>query len=102
MVVDEQLFKAGSGDVGEFEFGFFGTDGRFGAFDDVLLAGSGGLDHLVVGAVEFLQERAAEAEGEVVDDFGFFVGEESFVVAVFWEEVGHGKTLGEKGRRGKK
>jgi len=39
------------------------------------------LDHLVHGAVAGLQKAFAEAEGDLVDDDGFLVGEEGLVVA---------------------
>jgi hypothetical protein len=42
---------------------------------DVLLAGTGGLDHLVDGAVAPGKEALAEAEGDVVDGLGLLVGE---------------------------
>lgn len=81
-VVFEEFFEAGSGYVGELDLGFGGGDGGFAAFYDVLFAGTGGLDHLVDGAVGFGEVLLCEVIGEVVDDFGFAVGEKFPVVAV--------------------
>jgi hypothetical protein len=57
------------------------------------LPGARGLDHLVHGAVAFGEILVREAEREVVNDFGFLIGEESLVIATrgmmgweSWEE----------------
>jgi hypothetical protein len=52
------------------------------ALDDVLLAGAGGLDHLVDRAVALLEEPGAEPDGGVVDDLRFLVGEKALVTAM--------------------
>lgn len=90
LVIDEEFFEAGAGDADEFDLHFLGGAGGHATLDDVLLAGAGGLDHLVDGAVALGEEALAEAEGEVVDDFGLAVGEEFLVVAVRRDEAGRG------------
>lgn len=47
---------------------------------------------MIDGAVAPAEELLAEAEGEVVDDFGFPVGEELAVVAGFGEEAAAGRA----------
>ena len=42
---------------------------------------------MVNGAVFVVEEALAEAEGEVIDDFGFLVGEEFLVVPGFGEKA---------------
>lgn len=93
-VVFEEFFEAGSGYVGELDFGFGGGDGGFAAFEDVLFAGTGSLDHLVDGSVGFGEVLLCEVVGEVVDDFRFAVREKFPVVAVRVKEfsVGHGEV----------
>ena len=95
MIVDEQLLEAGEGDVGELEFHFRGGDGCLAAFGDVLFSRARRLHHLINGAVGAFEELFAEAEGEIVDDLGLFIGEEALVVAALWEKAagvfgGHG------------
>lgn len=98
LVVEEEFFEAGAGDVDELQLGFGGSDGGFAAFGDVLFSGSGGLHHLVDGAVPPAEEAVGEAEGEVVDDLSLLVGDEVIVVAGFGEEAGMGFVV--RGRRG--
>lgn len=86
-VVEEEFLEAGAGDVGELDLGFGGGDGGFAGFGDVLFAGAGGLHHLVDGAVASLQVLPAETVGEVIDDFGFAIGEKGPIAAGFWEET---------------
>lgn len=74
-VVGEEFLEAGTCNVSQLVFSFLGCAGGHAAFDDVLLAGTGGLDHLVAGAVVRVEEAIAEAHGGVVDDFGLLVGE---------------------------
>ena len=81
-VVFQEFFETGSGYVGELDFGFGGGDGGFATFENVLFAGSGGLDHLVDSAIGFGEVLLCEVIGEVVEDFGFAVGEKFPVVAV--------------------
>ena len=88
LVVEEEFFEAGAGDVDELQFGFGGSDGCFAAFGDVLFSGPGGLHHLVDGAVPPAEEAVGEAEGEVVDDLSLPLAEECLVVADFGEEAG--------------
>ncbi len=95
-VVVEQFFEAGAGDVGELDFGLGGGERGFAGFEDVFLAGAGGLDHLVDGAVASAEVFVGEAEGDVVDDFGFLEGEERGVIAAWEEDLvagGHGMGL---------
>lgn len=70
-VVIEQLFEAGAGNIGEFDFRFLGGEGGFAAFEDVFLSRAGRLNHLVNGAVAARQVFMREAKGDVVDDFRF-------------------------------
>lgn len=102
LVIEEELLQAGAGDVDELELHLGGGDGGFAAFTDVLFPGAGGLHHLVDGALAFLEEAVAEAEGEVEDGLGFAEGEEFPVVAalgketgwvVFWGRLGHGGSF---------
>jgi len=88
LIVDEQFLQTGAGDVGELDLHLGRGLGGFAAFGDVLFAGPGGLDHLVYGAVSFLEKAAAEVEGDIVADFGFLVGEEVLVVSAGREESG--------------
>src|SRR5436190_5798795 len=62
-VIVQQFFEAGSGNVGELDFGFFGGGAGLAAFEDVLFAGASGLDHLIDGTVAFGQKFVREAEG---------------------------------------
>ncbi len=90
-VILKQFFEAGAGDVREFDFGFFGSARSLAAFKNILFAGAGGLNHLVVGAVAFFQVAATEPNGAVLDNPGFLEGEEVFVTAMRRNEVGaHG------------
>jgi hypothetical protein len=57
------------------------------ASDDVLFAGTGGLDHLVAGAVALLEQAVAEVDCGVVDDFGLAVREQVDITAVRWDET---------------
>jgi hypothetical protein len=50
-----------------------GTRAGLASFEDVLLARAGRLDHLVNRAISPGQELVGEAEGNVVDDFGFWM-----------------------------
>src|SRR5207249_3037081 len=86
-VVIQQFLQAGAGHVGKLDLGFPGGERRLAALEDVLFAGAGGLDHLVDSAVALGEEFVRKAEGEVVDNLGFFEGEESLVVASAREEA---------------
>ena len=52
---------------------------------------------MVNGAISVVEEALAEAEGEVIDDFSFLVGEKFLVVPSFGEKAvvwwRHGKDL---------
>lgn len=87
VVVVQQFFKAGPGDVGQLNLGFLGGEGGFAAFENVLFSGARGLDHLIDRAVAFGQKLVGEAEGDVVNDFGFLKGEQGSVIAARWEEA---------------
>lgn len=80
VVVFEEFFQGGPGDIGELEFHLGGGDGCFAAFEDVLFAGASGLDHLIDGAIASFEVTLGEAEGEVVDHHCLLVGEELSVV----------------------
>jgi len=86
----------------ELDFGFLGSTGCLTAFENVLFAGTRGLDHLVVGAVTPLQKALAEPHRAVIHNPGFLEGEEFFVTAMRWDE-GVGVLLAfVKRRRGPK
>ena len=63
--------------------------GRAGAaaFEDVFLAGAGGLDHLINGAVALGEEFVSETKGQIIDDLGFVEGVESLVIPAWGEQV---------------
>lgn len=86
-VILEQLLKAGAGDAGEFDFGFFGSGGGLAAFEDVLFAGPGGLDHLVDSAIAFVEETLAKADGAVIDNSSFLESKQLLIAAVGWYET---------------
>lgn len=88
LIVEKQFFQTRPGDIGQIQLHLGGGGGSLAAFGDVLLPRAGGLDHLVDGAVTALEEFFAEAEGEVVDDFGFLVGEEFLVISTGGKEAG--------------
>ena len=90
-VVEAEFFQAGAGDLGEFEFCFFGCGAGRATFGDVLDAAAGGLDHLVMGAAAWVDVAVAEADGDVVDELGELEGFEVSVATVWWEEgiIGH-------------
>lgn len=56
--------------------------------EDVLLSGTGGLDHRVHGAVTLGEVLVGEVEGEVIEDLGLLVAEEALVMAVRWQDAG--------------
>jgi len=72
-VVGEEFFETGPAHTGELDLGFLGGERGFAAFEDVLLPGARGLDHLVHGAVALAKMLVREAKGEVVDGLGFLV-----------------------------
>jgi hypothetical protein len=94
-VVGQEFLQACPRDIGQFHFRFFGGSGNLAAFDDVLLAGSRGLHHLVAGTVAPIKEPVAETDRGVIGDLGFAEGEEVCVSAVGWDEaLGHGRLKG--------
>ena len=71
-VVCEQFVEACLCDAGQFDFSFLAYGGCGAAFDDVLLAASCGLDHLVYGSVaESREESFAERPCAEEDGFAF-------------------------------
>jgi len=80
-VVVEQFLEAGAGHVGEFDLGFLGGESGLAAFEDVFLAGTSGLDHLVNRAVAFGEKLVSEAEGDIENDLRLVEGVEGLVVA---------------------
>ena len=86
------LMESGAGDTGEFELGFLGGAGSLAAFGNVLLAGTGGLDHLVARTVPAGEKAVAEVDRGVEDDLGLAVGQQAGVAAVRRDEtVSHGR-----------
>ena len=81
------LMETGAGDAGEFELDFLGGAGGLAAFGNVLLAGTGSLDHLVARAVPGGEKAVAEVDCGVEDDLGFAVGQQAGVAAVRWDET---------------
>jgi len=55
---------------------------------DILFARSGGLDHLVHGAICLIDKAVAESKGEIVNNLSFSIGKEFPVVAVRRDEPG--------------
>jgi|SRR6516165_935912 len=55
---------------------------------DILFARSGGLDHLVHGAICLIDKAVAESKGEIVNNLSFSIGKEFPVVAVRRDEAG--------------
>lgn len=95
-VVEEEFLQAGAGDVRELELALGGGLRGLAGLGDVLLTRAGGLHHLVDGAVALPEKLFAELVREVVEDFGFPVGEQLSVVAARGEESfggGHGGDL---------
>jgi hypothetical protein len=91
-VIFQQFFEAGAGDIGELDLGFLGCAAGAAAFEDVLFAGAGGLDHLVGGAAALVHEMGAKAGGGIEDDAGFAEGEQVLVAAMRREEAFRGRT----------
>jgi len=80
-IVRQQLFKTRPGHVCQLNLGLLGRAGGHAAFDDVLLAGPGRLDHLVVGAAAPVNEAVAETDCGVVDDLSLLIGKQLLVAA---------------------
>jgi hypothetical protein len=69
------------------------------SFHDVLLAGAGGLDHLIDSAVSFIEQIGAELDSGVIDDFSLLERKEILVATVWWDDtVDHGVNSGEGAR----
>ena len=82
-VVFEELIERCAGDVGQLDLGLAGGAARRAALGDVLLAATGGLGHLVDGAVAVGgQEAAAEEHRALVDRLALAVGDQVPVAAV--------------------
>jgi hypothetical protein len=73
--------RSSTSDVGELDLHFLGGLRDLASFQNVLFSGSRGLDHLIDGAVAAGEILVREAEGDVIDDLGFLVGEKGAVVA---------------------
>jgi hypothetical protein len=59
-----------------------------------LLTGTGGLDHLVAGAIAFVQKAVTEMDGSVVDNFRLLIRKQIGVAAVGRDEaIRHGPLL---------
>jgi hypothetical protein len=95
-IVGEQFFETRPAHARELNLGFLRSERGFAAFEDVLFPGARGLDHLVHRAVAFAEILVREPKGEVVNDFGFLVGEQRLIIPrggmIGWEE-------GESGER---
>ena len=68
--VQQQFFKAGTGDIGEENLGFAAGGPGAVAFGDVLPATAGGLHHLVVGAAAAVDEALTEEHGAIINERG--------------------------------
>lgn len=79
-VVGQQLFQTGSADVGQLDLRFLRARPCFASFENVLLARPRRLNHLVDGAISAGKKLVSEAEGDVVDDFRFLVGQHCLIV----------------------
>jgi hypothetical protein len=80
-VVIQEFFEAGTGYIGELQLGFLGGASGFTSLEEVLFAGTGGLDHLVDSSVPFAEVFVCEVEGEVIDYLGFLKGKQGLVVS---------------------
>jgi hypothetical protein len=72
--IQQQLLQAGPGHSDQLQLGFFRGARGHAAFGDVLLAASGRLHHLVVGAGAGVDEPVTESRGGVIDNFRHLVG----------------------------
>ena len=66
-IVELEFFKTGTGDVCQFEFGFFRGSGCLASFGDVLYAGASSLHHLIVGAAAFCNVAITEPDGNIIN-----------------------------------
>src|SRR5438552_484065 len=87
-VIFEKFFKARAGHVSEFDFGFLGSARSLAAFENVLFARAGRLDHLVASAVVPVEKTFTKTDGAIIDDPGLLEGVEMFVAAVRRDETG--------------
>ena len=78
-MITQELFQIGARHVGQLDLGLLRGRGGHAAFDDVLLAGTGRLDHLVMDAAAFVDEAIAEMDPGVVHDLRLLVGEQLLV-----------------------
>lgn len=86
-VIFEEFFKVRPGDVGQLDLGLAGGPARLAAFQDILLSGTGGLDHLVVGAGTAVDELIAKEYGRIVNDAGFLERQQVLIAAVWGNEA---------------
>jgi hypothetical protein len=77
-----EVLETGPGDVGEFEFGFFGGAAGLAPFENVLFAGAGGLHHLVPGAGTPVDKAITETHRAVENDSGLLKREKVFIASV--------------------
>lgn len=99
-VIFQQFLEAGLGHIDELYLGL-GRGGRGGTpFNDVLLAGTGSLHHLVEGAVCLGQIFAAKLNSDTVYDIGLLITPKVFVIASMSDQFFHFLFLKIKGLRG--
>lgn len=105
-IVGEELLEARARHIGELDFGLLGGPRGHARLDDVLLAGPGRLDHLVMGAAALVDKTVAEIDRGVVNDLRLLVGEQPLIAAVPRDEVfaqaGPFQGKGHKGLQGRR
>ena len=67
---------------GELDFGFLGRERCLAAFQDVLFAGTSGLNHLVNGPLTPSNQLVRKAKGEVIDNLRFLERNEPLIVTM--------------------
>ncbi len=80
-VIGQKFFEAGPADTRKLNLRLLGSERGLAAFEDVLFPGARRLNHLVYRAVASGEILVREAEGEVINDLSFLVGEQCLVIA---------------------
>ena len=89
---EQEFFEAGAGHVDKFDLRFLRCSAGHATFENILFAGTRGLDHLVQGAVAFIKEAVAEAHRAVVHDSGLAEGQQILIASMRRNETAHAFT----------